>query len=354
MSKFNSKALRQIAEDILEKIAENEDVPDNLRGDFATSLVRQWITYDGNATLFFGEKQIYFVLSSPSPEQYHVVSEPETPGWISQLNEHWKISSDDLPEVIEQLNRGQSAEVINRDGVPLRLWVNPKDRNRGVEPPAKDYRKIAKYELKPKLKTARELDELDELACSVAMQWQQYEGHACLFLSAGCLRLVLTEKEDGGCQVVTVTRPIQLHPILSSLGIPADDIPDVIARINLGQEVEFQNREGVSAILWHDPKAERIRVRPKVDSIRKPKFPLGVIEIHKKAAQALARSGQEASYFLERHASQDWGDIGDKATAENNHRLKTGQDVVSCYHTKLGEKILVCTLADRRKTVVYV
>ena len=49
MSKFNSKALRQMAEDVLEKIAKNHEVPESLRGDFATSLVRQWITYEGKA-----------------------------------------------------------------------------------------------------------------------------------------------------------------------------------------------------------------------------------------------------------------------------------------------------------------
>ena len=39
---------------------------------------------------------------------------------------NWKISADDLPAAISQLNCGQSAEVVNGEGVPLRLWTDPK------------------------------------------------------------------------------------------------------------------------------------------------------------------------------------------------------------------------------------
>jgi hypothetical protein len=372
MSKFNSQALRRIAEDILEKLAEEQEITDALRGDFTTSLVRQWITYEGNATLFIGEKQLYFVLGNAGPEQYRLVGQSVTHDWKDKVIEKWKVSRDDLPKVIEQLNRGQSAEVTNTEGVPLRLWVNPKERNRGVEsltqqptagsekePTAgsgqRDYLKIARNTLKPHLSKYRE-EESEKLACSVANQWQRHEGHACLFLSDGGLRLlfILTENGDGGCRVATEKHKSGLSAMLSSLGLPPGKIPEVIACINMGQEVEFQNKESILSILWHDPKERRIGVRPKESSPKKPAFDLGVIEIHEKAAMALARSGQEAAEFLRRHALGDWGDISDKATAENNHRLRTGQDIVSAYHTKLGDRILVCTTADRQRTVVYV
>src|SRR5207248_10756414 len=45
-------------------------------------------------------------------------------------------------------------------------------------------------------------------------------------------------------------------------GFPPDVFPEVIARINLGQEVEFRDRHGVRTRLWHDPKARRILLEP--------------------------------------------------------------------------------------------
>jgi hypothetical protein len=56
--KGNTRALRQLADDLLRSLLP-EDVPDFPRQDFVTSLVRQWITYDGHATLFVGDDQVY-------------------------------------------------------------------------------------------------------------------------------------------------------------------------------------------------------------------------------------------------------------------------------------------------------
>src|SRR6266567_1012384 len=44
----NSRALRQLALELLQQIAEDDEIPEGEREDFATSLVRQWITYDGS------------------------------------------------------------------------------------------------------------------------------------------------------------------------------------------------------------------------------------------------------------------------------------------------------------------
>ena len=61
--KVDSRFLRQIAEGVVDQIAVEVDLPDGERGDFVTSLVRQWITYDGNAT-FFVEKRASSISSS--------------------------------------------------------------------------------------------------------------------------------------------------------------------------------------------------------------------------------------------------------------------------------------------------
>jgi hypothetical protein len=170
------------------------------------------------------------------------------------------------------LNRGQSAEVVNGDGVPLRLWVNPRDRRRGVEPAAEgdsrpgtttDYCQIAADELERQFGDALGLEELDELAASVAGQWRRYGGHACLFLDRDRqLTLTLNQHGDGTCEVVATRTRVELERLLSSLGFPPEAHQEVIARINLGQEVGFRDRNGVQSRLWHDPRAGGIYVRP--------------------------------------------------------------------------------------------
>jgi hypothetical protein len=62
--KFNSRLLRQLAEELVQTMAEEGEIHPSTQGDFATSLVRQWITYDGNATLFLSERQIYLTLNN--------------------------------------------------------------------------------------------------------------------------------------------------------------------------------------------------------------------------------------------------------------------------------------------------
>jgi hypothetical protein len=122
---FNSRLLRELAEELIERIAQEEDIPEREREDLVTSLVRQWITYEGHATLFVGEQQVYLVLGKTPLGKPCLVPEPALPGWMNRLREDWKISPDDLPDILDQLNRGQSAEVINGDGVPFALATRP-------------------------------------------------------------------------------------------------------------------------------------------------------------------------------------------------------------------------------------
>jgi len=148
-----TQALRQLAEDLLGSLAQ-EEILEGEQAELVTSLVRQWVTYDGSATLFLGGQQVYLVLDRTPLGKPCIVPEPALPlpGWQARLVADWKIAPEDLPEVFDQLNRGQSAEVTNGEGLPVRLWVNPRERSRGVEPLVKeplppgrkrDYRKIA-------------------------------------------------------------------------------------------------------------------------------------------------------------------------------------------------------------------
>jgi hypothetical protein len=268
--KVNSGALRQLAEELLAEIAEGEAIPEGERGDLATSLVRQWITYGGRATLFLGERQVYLVLGRTPLGKPCVVREPAPQGWLKQLTLGWKVRPDDLPAALGQLNRGQSAEVINGEDVPLRLWVNPKEKTRGVErvagedfrPGAKgDYCEMAAAELVRQLGDGLVPQERDELARSVAEQWQRHEGHACLF-SGGHQQLVLklNEHGDGTCDLVTRRMAVDLEPSLSSFGFPPEVLPQVIAGLNRNQGIDFRDRQGVHCRLWYDPKGRRFCV----------------------------------------------------------------------------------------------
>jgi hypothetical protein len=48
--------------------------------------------------------------------------------------------------------------------------------------------------------------------------------------------------------------------LLRSLGF-VGVIPQVLPRINLDEEVEFVDRQGVRSLLWHNPQTRRISVR---------------------------------------------------------------------------------------------
>jgi hypothetical protein len=268
----DSRALRHLAEELLEEIAEAEGIPEGEWEDLATSLVRQWVSYDGNATLFLGGRQVYLVLGQTPLGKPRVVPLAAPEGWLKELSREWKVRPDDLPEALDHLNRGQSAEVVNADGVPLRLWVNPKEKTRGVEPLAKanvrpgakrDYLQMAAAELVEQFGISLDPEEMDRLARSVAEQWQRHGGHACLFVG-GHQQLVLKFKEnaDGTCEVVSGRVAVDLEAALSSFGFPPEVLPQVIAGLNLNQEIDFRDRKGVRCRLSFDPKAGRIDVRP--------------------------------------------------------------------------------------------
>lgn len=137
-SKGHSRALRQLAEEVMGQLAEEFDLPDGERQDFVTSLVRQWISYDGHATFFIAGHQVDFPLRYTPLGKPCCLPVPVLTDWTPVLTGDWKISPDELPEIYEQLNRGQSTEVTNRDGIPLRLSINPKEQRQRVEPLVKE------------------------------------------------------------------------------------------------------------------------------------------------------------------------------------------------------------------------
>ena len=81
-----------------------------------------------------------------------------------------------------------------------------------------------------------------------------------------------------------------------------------------------------------------------------PRFDLGQVTVKEEAALALAIAGQDAAFFLEKHATGDWGE----GNPERNERaLREGSMVSSKYRTLLGHEIRVITLLDKRETHVF-
>jgi hypothetical protein len=80
------------------------------------------------------------------------------------------------------------------------------------------------------------------------------------------------------------------------------------------------------------------------------KFPLGRITIKEEAAYALSIAGQDASFFLEKHAA---GDGGEDDHGQNEQGLREGSMVMSKYHTLRGHEILVVTFLAKQETYLF-
>ena len=83
-------------------------------------------------------------------------------------------------------------------------------------------------------------------------------------------------------------------------------------------------------------------------------LPLGRIVATPGALEALARAGQEAELFLERHASGDWGQVEEHDRAENDYNAAHGFRILSSYRTAAGDSLWIITEADRSSTCLLV
>jgi hypothetical protein len=81
-----------------------------------------------------------------------------------------------------------------------------------------------------------------------------------------------------------------------------------------------------------------------------PKFELGKVVVKEEAALVLAWAGQDADFFLGKHAAGDWGD---EAPGRNEHGLREGSMVWSSYRTLRGHQLMVLTFLERQETHVF-
>jgi hypothetical protein len=81
-----------------------------------------------------------------------------------------------------------------------------------------------------------------------------------------------------------------------------------------------------------------------------PKFELGRIVVKDDAAHVLAFAGQDAAFFLDKHASGDWGEA---SVPSNEQGLQERSMVMSNYRTLRGLSLLVVTFFAKGETVMF-
>src|SRR5947209_19936988 len=109
-----TRFLRQVAAWILAQEPLNR-LTNPCRDDLITSLVRQWLTYQRQATLVSREEQYYVILIEDRNEIQGVNVEPfPASAWWEGCMRDWHFDQDQLEDALCQLNMGQSAELENR------------------------------------------------------------------------------------------------------------------------------------------------------------------------------------------------------------------------------------------------
>ena len=70
------------------------------------------------------------------------------------------------------------------------------------------------------------------------------------------------------------------------------------------------------------------------------------------ALEEIERSGQTPVEFLNRHTSNDWGDLDKSDKKMNDEALLYGNRIFSAYYTNNKVKIWVITESDRSSTTL--
>jgi hypothetical protein len=123
----------------LRKVAENQlakhfgDLDAAVRDDFATSLVRQWLTHGGHAGLVTPTRQCWIRVAATEGGGLEVnVSKPEG-NWGRVLAVDWHVEEEEIPALLHRLNLCQSALCRTADGLTIRMRIEPKERTAWCE-----------------------------------------------------------------------------------------------------------------------------------------------------------------------------------------------------------------------------
>lgn len=82
------------------------------------------------------------------------------------------------------------------------------------------------------------------------------------------------------------------------------------------------------------------------------KFDLGDVVATRSALDALHESDEAAEFYLNRHASGDWGIVSAPDARLNDIAVRDGARILSAYIVQSGVRIWIITEADRSATTV--
>jgi hypothetical protein len=124
-----SHVLRAIAASSLDKAIPR--LASDAREELTTSIIRQWLTYDGHAGVFTLPIHYWFHLEQEDGEVR--VGTEVVPGSLVKLLTPWRVLDDDLPEILWQLSVAQNATFVNADGLTVRVRADAKEHGFGVQ-----------------------------------------------------------------------------------------------------------------------------------------------------------------------------------------------------------------------------
>src|SRR5206468_5605957 len=141
------------------------------------------------ASLIFGNEQHYFrPTPGPGSELHFDLHRVPVGAWFRQSMSSWEFGAEELSKAIRQLNLGQSAQIENRRGEFLRLWINPKERSKGIErlggpkpdsaPEGRNLAKVAESQINILFAERIGAKEKQELIAALVQQWEKYDGRA--------------------------------------------------------------------------------------------------------------------------------------------------------------------------------
>ncbi len=86
--------------------------------------------------------------------------------------------------------------------------------------------------------------------------------------------------------------------------------------------------------------------------VKSPRFQLGRVVATPGAIRVLHDAGVSAWSLLARHASGDWGDLGDNDRRANQDALVYGSRLLSAYELTTGDRVWLLTEANRSATTL--
>jgi len=84
----------------------------------------------------------------------------------------------------------------------------------------------------------------------------------------------------------------------------------------------------------------------------RPLFSLGEVVATPGALTACEDAQADPRFYIRRHVTGDWGDLGDEDKAANDAALTTGARILSAYTLPTDERLWIITEADRAYTTL--